>query len=86
MVGRLGKYFSKVASDEKLSAQEKVDDAEFLATKATAKVGKMARDAFAEVADYRHSLKIREKAAVESASEALSALVTKAQVSRSMEG
>ncbi|KAK4700753.1 hypothetical protein P7C70_g5491, partial [Phenoliferia sp. Uapishka_3] len=79
MVGKLGKYFDKVERDEKLSTEEKVKDAEFLSVKASAKVKKMATDALAEVADYRHSLESREKAAVELASDALSALVSKAQ-------
>ncbi|KAL8279814.1 hypothetical protein RQP46_007664 [Phenoliferia psychrophenolica] len=79
MVGRLGKYFDRVAADDKLSTDEKVQDAEFLATKATAKVRKMAADALSEVADYRQSLANKEQAAVELSSEAMSALVSKAQ-------
>lgn len=79
MVGRLGKYFDRVASDDKLLPEDKVKDAEFLAAKATAKVRKMAADALAEVADYRQSFETKEASAVELATEAMTALVGKAQ-------
>ena len=80
MIGKIGKYFDRVAADEKLSTEEKVKDAEFLAAKATAKVRKMAGDALAEVADYRQSLANEETAAVGLASQAMSTLVSRAQV------
>lgn len=79
MVGRLQKYFARVAEDEKLSVEEKVNDADFLAKKASAKVNKMREEILGEVEAYKVTLEGKEAEAVTKASEALSDLVAKAQ-------
>ncbi|KAM0747963.1 hypothetical protein T439DRAFT_87482 [Meredithblackwellia eburnea MCA 4105] len=79
VIGKLGKYFDKVSDDEKLSVEEKVEESDFLATKAIAKVQKLATDAKAEVAKYEETLEDKEKEAVTLAASALSTLVSKAQ-------
>lgn len=80
MVGRLGKYFQRVAGNDDLSIETKVADADFLSKKAVAKVRKMAEDALVEVEDYRVTLGEKEVRASEKAAAALTALVDKAQV------
>lgn len=79
MIGRLSKYFGTVGSDDKVSIEEKVTDADFLAAKALSKVEKLAAVAKGEVDAYRLALGARETRAVEKATEALSTLVAKAQ-------
>ncbi|GAA5950498.1 hypothetical protein JCM10213_003596 [Rhodosporidiobolus nylandii] len=79
MVGRLGKYFDRAAEDERLTVDEKVKDADFLCSKATLKVRKMADKVKVEVDEYRKELEGKETAAVEKAQQAVGELVAKAQ-------
>ncbi|GAA5870812.1 hypothetical protein JCM8547_001714 [Rhodosporidiobolus lusitaniae] len=79
MVGRLGKYFARVAGDEKTTAEEKVEDAEFLSKKAVEKVRKMAEAVKEEVEQYRQEVEQKEQSAVEKAQQAVTDLVNKAQ-------
>ncbi|GAA5983436.1 hypothetical protein JCM11641_007848 [Rhodosporidiobolus odoratus] len=79
MVGRLGKYFDRVAADKKLSTEEKVKDADFLGEKAKGKVRKMAEKVKSEAEAYRVELEGKEEVAVEKAQQAVSALVAQAQ-------
>lgn len=81
MVGRLGKYFTRAASEERYTPEEKVKDAEFLSKKAVAKVKKMSADVKVEAEEYKKSVVEKEEKALRKASEALEALVGKAQVS-----
>lgn len=84
MVGRLSKYFARAKIEEENShkVEDKVADAEFLSKKAKAKVHKMAREVGLEVDEYCRQLESKEVKAVNSAQEAVAALVAKAQVSR----
>ncbi|KPV74323.1 uncharacterized protein RHOBADRAFT_54164 [Rhodotorula graminis WP1] len=78
MVGRLGKYFARVAGDDKHSVDDKVRDADDLAAKAVARVAKAAGALEAEVDEYRRELEEREEAAVWLAKKSVSDLVSKA--------
>lgn len=80
MVGRLGKYFAKVAGDEKTLAENKAKDAEFLSKKAVAKVVKLAEEVKHEVETYREDLVEKEAIALKAATDAVGKLVAKAQV------
>lgn len=86
MVGRLGKYFTRAATDERYTPEEKVKDAEFLSKKAVAKVKKMSADVKVEAEEYKKSVREKEEKALKKASEALEALVGKAQVSCGEDG
>ncbi|KAI5478945.1 putative transcription factor hoxa13 [Pseudohyphozyma bogoriensis] len=79
MVGKLSKYFTKVSGDEKLSTEEKVEESEFIARKAVAKVHKMVEDGLEEANAYRAALSSKEWTAVQKATDALTTLVGKAQ-------
>ncbi|GAA5904800.1 hypothetical protein JCM8208_001358 [Rhodotorula glutinis] len=78
MVGRLGKYFARVASDDKHSVDDKVRDADDLAAKAVVRVAKAAGAIELEVDEYRRELEEREDAAVWQAKKSVSDLVSKA--------
>lgn len=79
MIGRMGKFFARVAADSKLTVEEKVEDAEFLSTKAKEKVEKMAEKIRKEVEEYRTVQVEKEDRAVEEAKKAVTDLVNKAQ-------
>ncbi|CEQ41528.1 SPOSA6832_03265 [Sporobolomyces salmonicolor] len=79
MVGKLGKYFAKVAGDEKVEVEEKVKESEFLSEKARLKVKKMSEDVKHELEAYKLDLEAKEDKAVKQAQESVSALVSKAQ-------
>ncbi|GAA5913983.1 hypothetical protein JCM5296_006720 [Sporobolomyces johnsonii] len=79
MVGKLGKYFAKVAGDEKVEVEEKVKESEFLSEKARLKVRKMSEDVKHELEAYKLDLAAKEDKAVKQAQESVSALVSKAQ-------
>ncbi|GJN90237.1 hypothetical protein Rhopal_003236-T1 [Rhodotorula paludigena] len=78
MVGRLGKYFARVAGDDKTSVEDKVRDSDDLCAKAVARVSKAAEEIEAEIDAYGVELDGREKAAVDKAQKAVSDLVSKA--------
>lgn len=78
MVGRLGKYFARVAGDDKTPVEDKVKDADDLEAKAVARVRKAAAAIEAEVDAYRQDLADREEAAVWQAKKSVSDLVSKA--------
>lgn len=78
MVGRLGKYFARVAGDDKHSVDDKVRDADDLAAKAVVRVAKAAGAIELEVDEYRRELEEREEAAVWQAKKSVSDLVSKA--------
>lgn len=81
MVGRLQKTITRVQTEEKrLTPEEKVRDIEFLSKKAVIKMRKLAGDIRTEVDEYRKTAAEKETRAVQSAQEAVKALVIKAQV------
>ncbi|GAA6021655.1 hypothetical protein JCM10207_008101 [Rhodosporidiobolus poonsookiae] len=79
MVGRLGRYFDRVAEDAKMSTEEKVEEADVIGKRAAERLENKAKAVKGEVEEYRAELEAKEKAAVEQAQQAVSALVAKAQ-------
>lgn len=82
MLGKLGKYFSRLSSfDEKSEEEikEKIEESEFISLKAISKVRKLGGDLLDEVEGYRVELERKELDAVRSAGEEVEKLVGKAQ-------
>ncbi|GAA6064561.1 hypothetical protein JCM10212_006207 [Sporobolomyces blumeae] len=79
MVGKLGRYFTKVSSDDKATVESKVDEAQALSEKAKVKVQKMRKEVEKEIEQYRVGLRAKEAKAVDEAKNSITALVGKAQ-------
>ncbi|GAA6019139.1 hypothetical protein JCM11491_002861 [Sporobolomyces phaffii] len=79
MVGKLGRYFNKVSSDDKTTTENKVKGSEKLSEKAKVRVNKMKQKVEDEIEQYRRSLIVKEEAAVDEAKTSLTTLVSKAQ-------
>lgn len=80
MVGKLGRYFTKVSGDDKTGLEVKVEESQRLSEKAKVKVEKMKKKVEEEIAEYRRGLIAKEEKAVEEAKNSITALVGKAQV------
>jgi len=80
MVGKLGRYFTKVSGDEKKEIEEKVEESQRLSEKAKVKVDKMKKKVEEEIEQYRVGLVTKEETAVEEAKNSITTLVGKAQV------
>jgi hypothetical protein len=81
MVGKLGRYFTKVSGEDKASVEDKVEHSRKLSEKAQLRVEKKQRKVEEEIEKYRFDLKAKEDSAVDEAQKSVTALVAKAQVS-----
>lgn len=79
LVGKLSKYFNK-SKWSKGTSEERINDAEFLVTKAKAKMAGVRTKAGEEVEAYAKEVEEREVNAVRKAAETIKSLVAKAQV------